>query len=88
MVDLNGGLRRLTSDEAGASNPRWAPDGSAIYFLSSRSGSSQVWSLPVSGGEAEQVTSLPLDVSNLEVSPTGTRIAFTMEVFPSCDTVQ
>src|SRR5262245_27839236 len=37
------GLARLTAHEAGDSNPRWGPDGGSLYFLSTRSGSSQVW---------------------------------------------
>jgi Tol biopolymer transport system component len=55
--------QRLTRHEAADSSPRWSADGSTIYFLSSRSGSSQVWKLPASG-EPVQVTDLPLDVSN------------------------
>jgi len=83
LVGTSGkGLRRLTTDKAGDSNPRWAPDGKSVYFISSRSGSSQVWRIAVDGGEAEQVTDLPLDVANLLVSPDGKHIAFTMEVFP------
>ena len=53
------------------SQPRWAADGKAIYFLSTRSGSSQVWRIALDGGEAEQVTRLPLDVDALEVAPGG-----------------
>ena len=80
------GLRRLTSHPAGDSNPRWAPDGRSIWFISTRSGSSQVWRIRVDGGEAEQVSDQPLDVANLVVSPDGKHVAFTMEVFPDCDT--
>ena len=36
----------------------------------------------VDGGEAEQVTHLPLDVKNLLLSPDGRHMALTMEVFP------
>ena len=79
--------RRLTSHEAGDSSPRWSPDGSSLYFLSSRSGSSQVWRLPLAGGEAQQVTELPLDVGNFLVSPDRMRLAVTLEVYPECDTV-
>ena len=42
-----GGLTRLTDDPASDDNPRWAPDGKSLYFLSTRSGSSQVWRLPI-----------------------------------------
>jgi dipeptidyl aminopeptidase/acylaminoacyl peptidase len=87
LVGVDGtNLRRLTTHPASDSNPRWAPDGKTIWFLSTRSESSQVWRLPLEGGEAEQVTFLPLDVGNLVVSPDGSRLAFSLEVFPDCDT--
>lgn len=62
--------------------PRWSPDGRTIYFLSSRSGSSQVWRVPVEGGPAEQVTRLPLDLGALELSPDGRWLLVSMAVFP------
>lgn len=79
------GLRRLTTHPANDFNPRWSPDGRTVYFLSTRSGSSQVWRISVDGGEAEAVTNLPLDVGNLAVSADGQYLVFTMEVFPDCD---
>lgn len=87
LVGVDGkGLAQLTSDPAGDTNPRWSADGKNLYYLSTRSGSSQVWRLPVPGTDrnAVQVTDLPLDVSNLTVSPDGSRIAFSLEVFPDC----
>jgi len=77
-------VRRLTTHPAAEFNPRWAPDGSAVYFLSTRSGSSQVWRIQLTGGEAQQVTDLPLDVGSMALSPEGTHLAVSMEVFPSC----
>src|SRR5690349_7485480 len=48
---------RLTADPASDTSPVWSPDGQSIYFLSSRSGSSQVWRMPgAAAGEATQVT--------------------------------
>jgi dipeptidyl aminopeptidase/acylaminoacyl peptidase len=86
LVDVMGGSpRRLTDDPAGDSNPRWAPDGKSVYFLSQSSGSSQVWRVGVEGRAPRQVTDLPLDVGNLVVSPSGRYLAFTMEVFVGCD---
>ena len=83
LVGADGtGLRRLTSPRSNDRSPRWAPDGKTIFFLSTRSGSSQVWRISADGGEAEQVTDLPLDVDNLIISPDGHHLGFTMEVFP------
>jgi len=81
-------LRQLTTNEANDSNPRWAPDGKSIWFISDRSESSQVWRIPIDGGEARQITKELLDVANLVVSPEGEHIAFTMEVFPDCNAVE
>ncbi len=88
MVRTDGtGLRRLTTHEASDFNPRWSPDGGSVFFLSTRSGSAQVWQLPIGPGEAQQVTDLPLGVGNLIVSPDGASLAFTLDVFPDCTTL-
>lgn len=78
-------LRRLTSHPASDFNPRWSTCGKFVWFLSSRSGSIQIWKIRILGGEAEPVTSFPLDVGNLIVGPDGRHIAFTMEVFPDLE---
>ncbi len=78
------GLLQLTTNSASDTNPRWSPDGRAIYFLSTRTGSSQIWRLPLDGGEPAQVSDLPLDVSNLELTADGSRFLFSLEVFPEC----
>jgi dipeptidyl aminopeptidase/acylaminoacyl peptidase len=84
LTDKNAVPRRLTQNPANDSSPRWAPDNRTIFFLSTRSGTSQVWRLSLNGGEAAPVTSYPLDVGALEVSPAGDRLAITMEVLPDC----
>jgi dipeptidyl aminopeptidase/acylaminoacyl peptidase len=78
----SGKTRRLTTHEAADSTARWSPDGKALYFLSTRSGSQQVWRLDLAGGEPEAVTDQPLDVDNLEVGPGGKFLVFSMAVFP------
>ncbi|HOI45745.1 MAG TPA: S9 family peptidase, partial [Candidatus Aminicenantes bacterium] len=75
-------LRRLTSHPASDFNARWSSCGRCVFFLSTRSGSAQVWRIKIDGGEAEQVTHLPLDAGNLVVSQAGDLIAFTLDVFP------
>ncbi len=74
-------LRRLTSHSAADNTPRWSPDGKSIYFLSTRSDSPQVWRIPPDGGEAEQITKEPLDIGAYVLSPDGSRLAISMEVF-------
>jgi len=74
VISREGSPKRLTTTTARDSEPVWAPDGKSIYFLSTRSGSSQVWRMPLEGGEALQVTDYPLSVGTLKVSPRGDRI--------------
>jgi dipeptidyl aminopeptidase/acylaminoacyl peptidase len=76
--------RRLSGAGSNASSPRWAPAGDALFFLSDRSGSNQVWSLPLSGGEAWQVTSFPLPVRTYAVAPAGDRLVVSLTVFTDC----
>jgi dipeptidyl aminopeptidase/acylaminoacyl peptidase len=72
LVDLErGGARRLTTHEKGDGSPRFSADGRSVWFVSSRSGSSQVWRIPVDGGEATQVSKLPVDVGSFAVRPDG-----------------
>ena len=84
-ADGSAPARRVTGS-GNASDARFGSDG-ALYFLSARSGSQQVWRLALSGGEATQVTSLPLDVGAFALSPTGDRIAVALEVFPDAATL-
>ena len=76
--------RQLTGTGTSDFDPHWSSDSRTLYFLSTRSGSTQVWRLSLQGGEAQQVTHVPLDVGSLMVAPGGGRIAFSMEVAPGC----
>ena len=86
LVDLDNPARprRLTQHSANDTHPRWAVDGNSIYFLSARAGSTQVWRLPLSGGEALQITDYPLEVNSFKFSPDGSHIALAMEMLPEC----
>ncbi len=85
LIAADGGAPRpLTLGEVKDSSPRWATP-NLLLFLSSRGGSSQIWAIRTDGGEAWQVSDLPLDVANLAVAPGGTSVSFTLEVFPDCE---
>jgi dipeptidyl aminopeptidase/acylaminoacyl peptidase len=73
--------KRLTSDPAGDWNPRWCMNGT-LFFLSSRSGSVQIWNIDPAGGEATQLTHLDLSIGNMELVPAIHGFLITMEVYP------
>ena len=78
--------RRLTSNPENDNTPEFSRDGRYLYFISARSGSAQVWRLAVAGGsEAEQVTSLPLDVGSFRLAPDGGKLAVSLDVFADCE---
>ncbi|MCX7562651.1 S9 family peptidase [Xanthomonadaceae bacterium XH05] len=83
-LDGSAAARRLTSGSASAVSAQFSADGASLYFLSPRSGSMQVWRLPLNGGEAQPVTDYALDVGSYRVSPDGKQIALSFEVFTDC----
>jgi dipeptidyl aminopeptidase/acylaminoacyl peptidase len=79
-------LRELTNSKGHAdSSPTWSADSRTVAFVSNRSGSQQVWTIAISGGEAMQFTTLPVDCDNVRWSPDGSHIAFSAEVYPDAD---
>ena len=84
LADSNGSSspRQLTRAEKKDSRPRWSPDGKWILFQSNRSGSSQLWVMPVAGGEAMQLTDIASEASTAIWAPDGRGIAFVSAVFP------
>jgi len=85
LMNLDGShLRRMTTSEDADFAPVWSPDGKYLYFISTRSGDSQVWRIPVDGGEAEQLTDFPMGVEDYVLAPNGKWLAFSTKVFPEC----
>ncbi|WP_434381917.1 prolyl oligopeptidase family serine peptidase [Melittangium boletus] len=76
--------RPLTFSPESEGQPTWSPDGQSLFFLSSRGGSSQVFRLSLQGGEAQPVTTLPLDVGAFRLSRDGKWLAVALEVYPDC----
>lgn len=70
------GSFQLTRGEQSATSPAWSPDGRFLAFVSSRNGKSNVWRIPVAGGEAEVLTDEKGGVQSPRWSPDGKRIAF------------
>ena len=82
-----GAARQLTSDGFHDTDPRWAPDGSRLAFLSDRGGSPQIWEVEPAGGDPRQLTNLPVEVASFAWSPNGAALAFAAAVYPDCPTL-
>jgi len=81
IISASGGpARRLTAGPRD-SGPRWSPDGRVLAFvraleIGGKPPVSQIYLLPMTGGEAQAVTDLPKGASAPVWSPDGRRIAF------------
>ncbi|HEX7614825.1 MAG TPA: S9 family peptidase [Thermoanaerobaculia bacterium] len=84
LVDVATGARRvLTRERKGVSHPRWSPSGDRLAFLASegaeKDAKSQIFVLPMAGGEAERVTSAPTGVQHFAWRPDGAALAYAAE---------
>ncbi|MDC7693747.1 S9 family peptidase [Asticcacaulis sp. DXS10W] len=87
LSDLKTGTSKAltTASKGGALSPQWGADG-ALYFLSARSGSMQVWKTDLNDAEAVQVTKLPLDVGSYKLSPDGKGLVLSLAIEEACKT--
>ncbi|MEE9166431.1 MAG: S9 family peptidase [Candidatus Neomarinimicrobiota bacterium] len=77
-VPTKGGrVRYLTSGKKNNLAPRWSPDGKTVAFVSKKEESSQIWLLPMEGGEAKKLTRLPRGkINQLKWSFDGKTVGF------------
>jgi dipeptidyl aminopeptidase/acylaminoacyl peptidase len=82
-----GEITQLSQHEESESNVLWADDGQSIYFLSSRSGSSQIWQQDFSEENPKQISDFPLAVNGFKLSTNGQVFALSFTVKPGCETL-
>ena len=75
-----GQSRELTAGPGSDRQPRWAPDGKTLAFVSTRQNGAQLWVLPLAGGEARRVTSLPDGVFDPVWLPDGKALLVTSDI--------
>jgi len=60
--------KQLTTHKASSSGPIWSPGGKSIAFTSRRGDSPQIYVISPDGGEARQVSNIPMSPSGLKWS--------------------
>jgi dipeptidyl aminopeptidase/acylaminoacyl peptidase len=80
LMDADGQNARAVTHGDGDSNPRFSPDGKQLAFLRD----SNLYLLPLAGGEAKQLTAISTGVSDPLWSPDGKWIAFATDLYPEC----
>ena len=68
-------LRSPVTERASVSSPSWSADGAQIFYTSTRTGSAQIFSVPVAGGIPAIHSAASTGVFNPERSPRGDLIA-------------
>lgn len=77
VADTRGNARQFTTWTGVDSNPRFSADGKSLYFLSNRGGDNQIYKISLEGGEATVAFPDIKKVNSFELSPDGTRLAYT-----------
>lgn len=67
-------IRQLTNDGKMSIFPRWK-DENTVYFISDRSGATQIWEMDVSTEQAKRKWSFKGTPTGIAVSPDGTKVA-------------
>ena len=90
-VPLKGGAPVRIADLADASenSPAFSADGKRLYFLSSKSGSDQLWLLDLTapGAAPVQASAFKTDVAGFAVAPNGSRVLVWGDVARDCPTL-
>ncbi|MEJ1096076.1 MULTISPECIES: S9 family peptidase [unclassified Pseudoxanthomonas] len=76
--------KQLTPEGWNVNSPSFSPDGKTVYFLSAKSGTQQLYAMPVAGGTPRVLTNYPLDIGSYKISPDGARVAFSADTFAEC----
>ena len=77
VLDLaTGAEREFTPAGKSERSPQWSLDGKTLGFLSSRGGETQVYVVPVQGGEPVALTARRFGVGSFHWSPDGRTIAY------------
>jgi dipeptidyl aminopeptidase/acylaminoacyl peptidase len=80
-IGINGeNLKQITTSAKSEFNEVWRPDGKKIGFLSSESGSVQVWEMNPDGSNRTQISNIEGGITGFKYSPDQTKILYTKDL--------
>ncbi|MCK9447563.1 MAG: S9 family peptidase [Bacteroidales bacterium] len=81
LMNIDGtDLKQLTHTNVSEFNPRWRPDGKAIAFISSESGSPQMWEMNTRGSGRVMITDVEGGISGFDYSPDQKKLLYLTDV--------
>ncbi len=81
VIPADGGeMKNITSTETTEFNARWRPDGEKIGYLSSQSGSTQLWEMNPDGTGKTQISDIEGGINGFEYAPNQEKILYIKEV--------
>lgn len=79
LTDLKGNQRTLVRDRANISQPLWSPDGMTISFLANGTKGTQIFLLPMEGGDSRQLTTHGTSIKKYSWHPAGRHLCYIAE---------
>lgn len=70
----------LTEADENVGSPAWSADGGAVWYVSDRSGSDQLWKMDVSSRKAVQVSDIADGIAGFGIAPSGNRAYYLKRV--------
>jgi dipeptidyl aminopeptidase/acylaminoacyl peptidase len=72
--------KRITFTKVNESSPSWRPDGQKIGFISTESGSRQLWEMDADGNNRVQISDIEGGINSFKYAPDQSRILYTAMV--------
>ena len=84
VMNADGSNKAAIISKENGSEPFWSNDGKTLYFVSSKSGVSQIYRYNFSDGQTQELTHFSMGINSPVLSPDNQLIAFSTQVYPEC----
>lgn len=84
VVPVGGGAPKQLTTEGNNGRPKWSPDSKKLAYISTKGGSSQIWTMNPDGTDARQISKLSTEGDGELWTPDGKQFVFTSDVYPDC----